>query len=62
MFFNKVFVSVVDHAFGKECSRDLMMKILGVGGHEEFGDGLAMAFGDYDGESLGVTMLFGVDV
>jgi len=33
LFFNKIFVSFVDHAFCKERTRDLMMKVVGMGGH-----------------------------
>ena len=38
------------------------MKVMGMGGHEEFSNWLAMAFWNDDSEGLGVTMLFGVNV
>ena len=62
MFFNEVFVSFVDHAFRKERTWDLMMKVVGMGGHEEFSNGLTMSFWNDNSEGLGVTMLFCVNV
>ena len=62
LFFNEIFVNFVDHSFRKERTWDLMMKVVGMGRHKEFSDGLAMTFGDDDSEGLCMTVLFGVDV
>ena len=58
-FFNKMFVVVIDHAFGEEGAWELLVKVDSVSLHEQVGCLLAQASRNEDGDRVGKTMFGG---